>query len=250
MARSATLEVFRFDPSMDVKPDYVSYEFPIEDEEQIWTVFKALRYINEEIEPISFDYNCRWGGCGRCGMMVNGTAKLACWAKIEAGKKYKIEPLTGFPVIKDLVVDYKKAYNRFVDSECQIKTYEPMTDIAPMDPKIFWEEGGKEFNRCRECMQCYAVCPVLQQDGRWEHYIGPGAMMQVASRWKDPQDQADRLSQAVFSGVFECKQCGTCASVCPAQIKISSINKELMDAAVETGLHREGVAATANWPIL
>jgi len=94
-------------------------------------------------------------------------------------------------------------------------------------------ETLKDFNRCRECMRRYSVCPVLQIDGNWERYIGPGAMMQITSRWLDTEDKSDRLLQAVLSGVFECKQWGACSKVCPAHIKITETNKALMDAATD-----------------
>lgn len=255
MAQSATLKVFRFDPSTDEEPRFETYEFPVEDTTQTWSVLKALRWINAHVEPVQFDYNCRWGGCGRCGMNVNGVPHLACWCAIEAGKIYTVEPLAGFPVIRDLIVDTNQAYERFVGSELQMKTYQPLTELKNLEPSLWWgaSENGmaaKDFDRCRECMQCYSVCKALNESGKWSTYVGPGAMMQIAARHYDTEDQADRLSQAVFSGAFECEQCGNCEMVCPSQIKIKTVIDNLRAEAVEKGLCVEGVASTANWPAL
>ena len=64
---------------------------------------------------------------------------------------------------------------------------------------------------CRECMCCYASCPALQEQGLWETYAGPGAIVQIAQRHLDPHDEADRVGQAVFAGAWNCLQCGACA---------------------------------------
>lgn len=38
-------------------------------------------------------------------MMINGKAKHACMAVVAAGDKITLEPLAGFPIIRDLVID-------------------------------------------------------------------------------------------------------------------------------------------------
>lgn len=238
------LEITLFDPSVDEAPHVETFEYPADQEGEVYTVLKALRWINENTKSITYDYNCRWGGCGRCGVMVDGVPKLACWARIEPGKTYKVGPLDAFPVIKDLVVDREVAYDRFVQADLSNKTYKPLTEIAPEEPNLWWgaEDGSddgmtpKDFNRCRECMSCYTVCQALNDFDRWNTFVGPGAMMQIAGRHFDPVDQADRLGQAVLSGVFECVGCGNCTQVCPAHIDIKRVNEYLQDAAVKEGL--------------
>ena len=76
--------------------------------------------------------------------MVNGEAHLAFWCAIEAGKTYTVEPLSGFPVIRDLIVDTGQAYDRFVGSELRMKTYAPITEIKNLEPTLWWgpEETG------------------------------------------------------------------------------------------------------------
>lgn len=244
MADSIKLTIQRFDPTVDEKPYTKDYEIPTDQEpDEIWSVLKCLRYINQNIEPVAYDYNCRWGGCGRCGVMVDGIPKLACWARVNPGESHTVEPLSGFPVVRDLVVDNANAYDRFVQADLSIKTYQPMTEVKELDPDVWWgnadgsDEGMTEkcFNRCRECMSCYTVCTALKQ-GAWDKFVGPGAMMEIAARYLDTEDQSDRLSQAVFSGVFSCVQCGLCTQVCPAHIDIKAVNKRLMDDAIAKGL--------------
>ncbi|MDR1185545.1 MAG: 4Fe-4S dicluster domain-containing protein [Coriobacteriales bacterium] len=248
MANSATIEMFRFDPSTDAEPAFKTYEFPIADENQVWSVLKALHYINRRIEPISYEYNCRYGACGMCGVFVDGMPRLACWSRVDTGKTYRVEPLPGFPVIKDLVIDRKRTYERFVGTDASIKTYEPIINPKALDGDLWWGPI-KNLNRCRECMSCYAVCPVLQEQNKWEEFIGPGAMMQVYLRYIDTEDQAARLQQATFSGLFACDLCGKCGTVCPAHIDIPGHLKAMQADAEAQGMKLEGDASAPSWPL-
>ena len=99
------LNVFRYDPSLDRAPVYRSYEVP-------WRegllLLSALKYIRENLdETLAFrDYCCQCGWCTSCLMMVNGQGMRTCLRILEAGEHLTVEPMRGFPVIKDLVVDF------------------------------------------------------------------------------------------------------------------------------------------------
>ena len=105
MVERALVRVFRFDPEKDDKPRYKEYDVPVEEG---MSVLRALRYIYEHFDgSLAFrDYFCRTNQCGMCGMLVNGKPAFACNRKLE--KETTIEPLAGFPVIKDLIVDFGK----------------------------------------------------------------------------------------------------------------------------------------------
>lgn len=252
MSGTATLKVFRYDPSIDESPRYVEYEVEL-DTDQVWTVLKCLHRIDRYQDQIAYDYNCRAGLCGRCGMLVNNEPHLACWARVEAGKTYQLDPLPGFPVIKDLIVDNERAYKRFLDSSVSTKTKAPielpMSYTNTESPDIWWDDL-KDLNRCRECMLCYTVCPVLQGQGKWAQYIGPGAMMQIAKGYIDPEDTSDRLQQAVDCGVFQCIGCGACQAICSAGIKITELNQRLQQEATEVGIAPTSDKDCSYWPLL
>jgi len=250
MAASATLRILRYDPSADTEPAYKTYEVPDFDPETgPLTVLKALHWINLHTEPISYDYNCRRGNCGLCTMMIDGIPKLACLAPLALGKETTLEPLKGFPVIRDLVVDTSKAYRQFVMSAASIKTQRPDKILQTNVPAELWWDTLSHLNACRECMACYATCTALQTNNKWDSFIGPGAMQQIYARHVDTIDEADRVAQAVQAGVFECVQCGLCNTVCAAGIPIKEHNKALMDAAEARGL-KPAAADVTYWPII
>lgn len=235
MADVINAKVHMYNPAVDAEPTYKTYEVPFDADETTgkMTAMQVLQYIYDEIEPIGYDYACVSGLCGRCSMMVDGIACLACWTTLEAGA-HTFEPLRGFPVVRDLKVDKRSVYERYVSTDLANQTVGPIAEIKDIDYDLYWNTLER-MNMCRECMCCYASCSALQV-GNWESYAGPGAMMQIGMRHLDPHDEADRVAQAVFSGVFECIQCGTCTSVCPSAIDIAGTIKLLQDAAEERSM--------------
>ena len=72
--------------------------------------------LEEGIEPVVFDHDCREGICGMCSLTINGlphgteNSTTTCqlhMRKFEDGDTVTIEPFRAkaFPVVKDLVVD-------------------------------------------------------------------------------------------------------------------------------------------------
>jgi succinate dehydrogenase/fumarate reductase iron-sulfur protein len=244
MADTVNITLFRYNPSTDAEPRYVDYEVPYfvdeADPKGPMSLLFALEWIYENVEPIAFDHNCDTGICGRCSMLVGGIPKLACWTKLEKGGSYTIEPLRGAPVIRDLVVDKSSYYNRFVNTNVEVQSKVPINKLVNIDYNL-WYNTLDKINRCRECACCYSICPVMNS-GATERYVGPGAMMQIAMRHLDPNDEADRVWQAVFSGVYECAQCGYCSSVCPSTISIKENIKMLQDAADAAGFTAESTS--------
>src|SRR6266513_2753277 len=56
--------------------------------------------------PISYDSNCLEEICGSCAMLINGRARMACSALVDQlDQPIRLEPLSKFPVVRDLAVD-------------------------------------------------------------------------------------------------------------------------------------------------
>ncbi len=229
------ITVERFDPSVDPAPYQKDYDVPMSEN---LTVLKALVYIHENIEPIAFDYSCRGRVCGRCAMMVNGKPGTACTMAIKEEQDILIQPLPGFPVIRDLVVDKTRLHDRITDLEQRVRatpiTYEEA--CAPVDyENIFIKLDPLEW--CARCGSCQAACPVVNAEGQGGVYAGPAAMLAIGLRYLDPYDEGDRVTQAVQEGLWNCIMCGMCDEVCPAlEIDHAGTWQLLRDAATERGL--------------
>src|SRR5881397_2298154 len=99
-----TLEVTRYRPGHDREPRTESFTVPYR---QDWVVLDALNHIKDRIDGTqSYRWSCRMGVCGSCGMMVNGVPKLTCAAFLRdyVPSTIRMEPLSNFPVERDLVI--------------------------------------------------------------------------------------------------------------------------------------------------
>src|SRR6266705_5274502 len=105
MAETISLEVLRYSPEHDAEPSFQRYDVPMHKD---WVVLDALNYIKDKVDgSLSFRWSCRMGVCGSCGMMVNVVPKLTCATFLSdyAPGPVRVEPMSHFPVLRDLVVD-------------------------------------------------------------------------------------------------------------------------------------------------
>lgn len=99
------LKIFRFDPDVDQAPTYKSYQVPYTEGLLLLT---AIKYIRDNLdETLAFrDYCCGCSWCLSCTMMVNGKGMRTCSRVLHPGESITVEPMGGYPVIKDLAVDF------------------------------------------------------------------------------------------------------------------------------------------------
>ncbi len=107
MAETITLQIQRYRPEEEEEPVWESFEVPRHDE---WMVLDGLNFIKDNLDgSLSYRWACRMGVCGSCGMLVNGEPVLTCATYLSGlgrGRDpIRIEPLKGFPVMRDLVGD-------------------------------------------------------------------------------------------------------------------------------------------------
>ena len=124
MPETVTLEVFRYRPEDETQPTFESFEVPFHPE---WMILDALNYIKDDLDgSLSYRWACRMGVCGSCGMMANGRAVLTCATYLESllPGPIRIEPLTGFPVIRDLVGDITDFMGKLSDVKAWIIRYD------------------------------------------------------------------------------------------------------------------------------
>src|SRR5437867_13122413 len=106
--RLLKISVLRFNPQESgSEPRMQTYEI---EEADGMTLFIALNEIREKQDPsLQFDFVCRAGICGSCGMMINGRPGLACRTLTkQLTSETTLAPLPVLELIGDLSVNTGK----------------------------------------------------------------------------------------------------------------------------------------------
>ena len=100
-----SLKIFRYDPGRDQAPFYRTYQVPWQDG---LLLLGAIRYVRDHLdETLAFrDYCCGCSWCMSCTMMVDGKGMRTCSRVLHPGERVLVEPMRGYPIIKDLTVDF------------------------------------------------------------------------------------------------------------------------------------------------
>ncbi|QFU76408.1 fumarate reductase iron-sulfur subunit [Halioglobus maricola] len=226
-ARTLTLRILRHNPT-DPDSEPRLQDFQVEETDAM-TLFVALNIVREEQDPsLQFDFVCRAGICGSCGMLINGRPALACRTLTrDLGDTVVLAPLPGFALIGDLSVDTGKwmrgmseRLETWIHAEgLETKNLDAIEDA--MDPEL--AEQLYELERCIECGCCVAACGTMQMR---EEFVGAVGLNQIARFQLDPRDtRSDSDYYELIgddSGVFGCMTLLGCDDMCPKQLPLAT----------------------------
>lgn len=226
--RDLSISVLKFDPyNPESKPKMETFEIK---ETLGMTLFIALNKIRETYDSsLQYDFVCRAGICGSCGMLIDGRPGLACRTLTKAlGSKITLAPLPGFELIGDLSVNTGKWMQGMSE---QLETWihkaegEEQRDVKLLeevvDPDVIDEVF--ELDRCIECGCCVAGCGTYQMNNDFVGAVGMNKVMRYAI---DPKDKRD--DEALFelvgdeNGVFGCMSLMGCDDFCPKELPLQS----------------------------
>ena len=95
------VRILRFDPDRNPSTFFQEYLIPFDPES---TIMDALYYIYTHLDgSLAFRGSCTHGWCNVCMLKANGKVLLPC--KRFMKEEMTVEPLPGYPVIRDLIVD-------------------------------------------------------------------------------------------------------------------------------------------------
>ena len=205
---------------------------------QDWVVLDALNYIKDQVDgTLTYRWSCRMGVCGSCGMMVNGDPKLTCAAFLkDYSGPIRVEPLTNFPVIRDLVINF----DDFMHKLKEVKAWMIPKEEKPLAQGEYLQTPAelaqfKQYSMCINCMLCYSACPIV---GLEKDFLGPAAIA-LAQRYNlDSRDEGARERMEVLStaeGVWGCTFVGECTRACPKGVDpAGAIQRYKLTAAAES----------------
>jgi succinate dehydrogenase/fumarate reductase iron-sulfur protein len=232
-----TFKIERFDPDVDPAPYFKTYEVPAEKE---MSALEALFYVVENLDgSLAFRYSCRGAVCGSCAMRINGNNCLACQTLIKTlrSKVITISPLPHLPVIKDLVVNMDRFFQKYE----AIKPYLINHSTPPEKERtqsIAERKKIDEMINCILCGACYSACTMVATSNS---YLGPAALTKAYRFYADSRDTAkeERLKLVGGeAGVFRCHTLFNCAEVCPKNIVPTYSIQKLKGANLQRRFNR------------
>jgi len=189
--------------------------------------------------PIAYDSNCLEEICGSCAMLINGKAKMACSALVDKLEQpIKLEPLSKFPVIRDLAVDRSVLFENLK----RVKAWVPVDgtyDLGP-GPRIFpqLQEESYPLSNCISCTICMEVCPQFNES---TGFVGAATIAQVKLFNENPTGKVlkeERLRALMGDGgIADCAFAQNCVEACPKQLPltraISDVSRDVIVQSIK-----------------
>lgn len=203
------------------------------------------RLINQGLDPVAFESDCREGICGACSLTINGiphgpdAGTTACqlhMRRYKNGDHITIEPFRakGFPAVKDLVVD-RSAFDRIIQAGGFVSVNTggvPDGNTIPVGK----DRAEKAFDAaaCIGCGACVAAC----KNSSAMLFVGAKVTHLALFPQGDPERarRAERMIMKMDDEQFgSCTNTLECEAVCPKGIStevIGKLNRELYRALV------------------
>ncbi len=180
--------------------------------------------------PVVWDCSCLEEVCGACTMLVNGRVRQSCTALIDQiSQPVSLEPMTKFPVIRDLSVDRKRMF----DSLIRVRAWVPIDGTYALGPGPRMSAADQQiaypYSQCMTCGCCMEACPQFNDRS---DFIGPAPIGQVRLFNNHPTGGmiADQRIREMMGpgGIAECGNAQNCVAVCPKSVPLT-------DAIAEVG---------------
>jgi len=188
----------------------------------------------KRVSPVQWDCSCLEEVCGACSMIINGKVRQACSSLVkDLGRKIVLEPLSKFPVIRDLRVDR----TRMFDDLKEIHAWVPIEGTYDLGPGPHLDEMERlrayELSRCMTCGLCLEACPKVNERSQ---FIGPASIAQVRRFNIHPHGgtyREIRLAEMIGPrGVGACDNSQNCEKACPKGLPlvrtIAEVKKEAL----------------------
>jgi succinate dehydrogenase / fumarate reductase iron-sulfur subunit len=134
------------------------------------------------VDPVAWDCSCLEEVRGLARMVINGRVRQSCSALVDnirkenPGQPISLEPMTKFPVVRDLRVDR----SRMFESLKKVKAWVPIDGTHDLGPGPGMNEAEREESyHLATCMNggcCVESCPNYSEESK---FIGPAAISQV-----------------------------------------------------------------------
>ncbi|QDT11687.1 succinate dehydrogenase iron-sulfur subunit [Planctomycetes bacterium K23_9] len=247
------------------KPYWELHQITYEPELNVISVLQriasqATNSDGKKVAPVTWDCGCLEEVCGSCTMQINGRVRQSCSALVDRllednEDELVLEPMSKFPVIRDLMVDRQRLFRALE----RVKAWVPVDsyyNLGPGERQLRdTQEQNYPLSQCMSCGCCVDACPqykkieLKKEAGETdeafearkeaaydESFVGPHAISQAMLFNNHPTGKAlagERLEALTGpGGIQACGNAQNCVAVCPKEIPLT------------TSIGRAGRAAT------
>ena len=249
------------------KPYWELHQIKYEPELNVISVLQkiaaqATNSDGRQVAPVAWDCGCLEEVCGSCTMQINGRVRQSCSALVdklleENDDEIVLEPMSKFPVLRDLVVNRERLFRGLerVKAWVAVDSYYNMGSGERQLRDT--QEQNYPLSQCMSCGCCVEACPQYQKielspnageseeefeqrkdEAYDEAFVGPHAISQAMLFNNHPTGKAlasERMEALTGpGGVQACGNAQNCVSVCPKEIPLT------------TSIARAGRAATVH----
>lgn len=204
----------------------------------------------KKVNPVTWDCGCLEEVCGSCTMVINGVVRQSCSALVDQLLKQNpeelvLEPMSKFPVIRDLMVDRQRLFRGLQ----RVKAWVPVDSYYNMGAgeRILRDDQEQNYplSQCMSCGCCLEACPqytkveLTREEGESaeafeerknaaydENFVGANAISQVVLFNNHPtgKSMADERLDALMGpgGIAACGNAQNCVAVCPKEIPLTT----------------------------
>src|ERR1700730_17046096 len=204
-------KIQRYNPDRDKRPHYEEYSVQLEGTDRVLDGLNEIKWRQDG--TLTYRRSCAHGVCGSDAMGINGRNRLACKVLIkDLPDHITIEPMLGFTVIKDLVVDLEPFFEKYRS----IVPYLVNDSPAPPDSEQLQspEDRAKsdDSRKCILCAACTTSCPPFWAN---KEFVGPASIVNAHRFIFDSRDQGAEERLAVLNtrnGVWRCRTVFNCTA--------------------------------------
>lgn len=199
-----------------------------------WIAANPTTRDGKRTTPVVWDSGCLEEVCGACTMVINGRVRQSCSCLIDDyapadGDVMTLEPMSKFPVVRDLWVDRARLFHNLK----RVKAWVPIDGTFNMGsgPKESPEEQEMRYklSECMSCGCCLEACPQFnleEEVSKWDtSFIGAHAISQARlfnAHETGKQLKGERLDVLMGEGgVNDCGNAQNCVKVCPKHIPLT-----------------------------